>query len=355
MGLPRINIIFTETASTFEARAATGVVALIIKDTIEAVQGSHVLTSVADIPADMTGSNKAYLERAFIGGTNKPSKLLCYVLPETAEDLSEATAWLSRQTFDWLAGPPDMTTAECTELSTWLTAQRTNGRRYKAVLPDTAANKWYIVNFTSDGIKAGSETFTTAQFCSRIAGLLAGTDLSGSVTYAVLPEVTGIAELSREDLNKAIDAGEMVLFSDGRSVKVGRGVTSLTTPAVGDCSDYKKVKVVETVDRISGDLDEILSSSYIGRYANSYDSRLVLMTAIKGYFLTLEATGVLRAGSTVDIDMEAVTAWLKSHGVDTSEMTEQQIRESDTGEEVFLAANIKIYGALEDINLKILI
>lgn len=355
MGLPGINIVFTEKARTFESRSASGVVAVILKDTIEDVQGGHVLASAADIPAAMTGSNTAYLERAFIGGTSKPSKLLCYVLPDDAEDYSAATDWLSRQTFDWLSGPPDIDETGASELSTWLTAQRANGRRYKAVLPNTADNKWYIVNFTSDDIMVGKETFAAAQFCSRIAGLLAGTPLSSSVTFAVLPEVTRVEELSREDLNKAIDDGEMVLFSDGLNVKVGRGVTSLTTPAAGDIADYKKVKVVETIDHIAGDLSTLTRGNFIGKYSNSYERRLVLITAIKDYFLTLEATGVLKAGSTVAPDIDAISSWLKAHGTDVSEMTDQQIREADTGDEVFLVANIKIYGALEDIILKILI
>ena len=58
-------------------------------------------------------------------------------------------------------------------------------------------------------------------------------------------------------------------------------------------------------------------------------------------------------GSSVSIDLAAQEAYLKSTGVDTSKMTEQAIKEADTGSKVFLAASIKILDAIEDIDLTI--
>ena len=60
---------------------------------------------------------------------------------------------------------------------------------------------------------------------------------------------------------------------------------------------------------------------------------------------------ILRTGSEVAIDMEAQEAYLRSVGVDTSEMSEQEIKEADTADKVFLMAKVKILDAIEDITL----
>lgn len=42
-------------------------------------------------------------------------------------------------------------------------------------------------------------------------------------------------------------------------------------------------------------------------------------------------------------------------GTDTSAMTEQEIKQANTAERVFLAAAVKILDAIEDIDLKVVI
>ena len=46
---------------------------------------------------------------------------------------------------------------------------------------------------------------------------------------------------------------------------------------------------------------------------------------------------------------------LQSTGVDTSKLSEQEIKEANTGDKVFLQASIQILDAIEDINLNITI
>ena len=74
----------------------------------------------------------------------------------------------------------------------------------------------------------------------------------------------------------------------------------------------------------------------IGKYANTYQNKLLLVTAIRGYFMGLERDQADPNGYTVDIDVDGQEQYLVSKGVDTSEMTAQEIREADTGSHVFL-------------------
>lgn len=355
MGLPNMNIVFKSQAVSAVRRSEKGVVALIVKDSKN--NGAHVLTGASQIPTTLGKGNQEYIQRAFTGYVNPPRKVIVYVLPAAAENLTEALDYLGTQVFDYLAGPPDVAEAECTAMVEWVKGRRHNDRAVcKAVLPNTAADSEAVVNFATDGIKVGANTFTAGQFCSRIAGLIAGTPMTISCTYAALPEITDVERLTKEAMDGAIDKGEFILFHDGEKVKVGRGINSLQTTTQDKGDAWKKIKLVEAMDMIQADIRMTAQDSYIGKYANSYDNKCLLITAIKGYLTGLEQGGVLQAGaSSVAIDLAAQEKYLQSVGIDTGAMSEQEIKEANTGDKVFLTASIKILDAIEDIDLSIAI
>jgi hypothetical protein len=119
---------------------------------------------------------------------------------------------------------------------------------------------------------------------------------------------------------------------------------------------FKKIKIVEAVDMMNSDIRTTAQDSYIGKYANSYDNKCLLVTAVKGYLRRLESDGVLETEtSSVEIDIEAQENYLISIGTDTSGMKEQEIKEANTGDKVYLMATVTILDAIEDIDLAITI
>jgi Phage tail sheath protein. len=201
----------------------------------------------------------------------------------------------------------------------------------------------------------GVTKFNAAQYCSRIAGLIAGTPATISCTFAPLPEVSDVARLSKSAMDEAIDAGKFILFHDGKKVKVGRGINSLTTTG-SKSPAFKKIKVVEAIDMIQHDIKLTAQDNYIGKYSNSYNNKCLLISAIRGYFKGLENSGLLEAdANTAEIDLDAQEAYLISKGINTSEMTENEIKVANTDDKVFLKATITILDAIEDISLSIII
>ncbi|MFR1050270.1 MAG: phage tail sheath C-terminal domain-containing protein [Lachnospirales bacterium] len=355
MGLPNVVINFKTAASAAIQRGEKGTVAVVLRDAKAA--GGHVMTSAAQIPADLGAANQAYLRRAFLGYVNPPRKVLAYVLGTEAESspMTGALAWLGTQSFDYLAAPPDVTKEECTSIVSWIKERRESEYAvYKAVLPDTAADSEAVVNFTTAGIRVGDETLGAGDYCSRIAGLIAGTPMNISCTYAALPEVSDVNRLTRAEMDAAVEAGKFILFHDGEKVKVGRGVNSLQTTTADKGGIFKKLKIVEALDMIRQDIRRTAEDSYIGKYPNSYDNKLVLCTAIKAYLSELEREGILQTGaSSVSIDVDAQTAYLQGHGTDTSAMTEQEIKEANTGSSVFLRVSCKPLDVIEDITIQV--
>ena len=354
MGLPSIDIPFKTLGMTAIQRSQKGIVAVILEDAAGA--GAHIMTNVTDIPSALGAENRAYLERAFTGYVNPPRKVIAYVVDGTEKTLDDALAYFATQQFDYLVGAPDTESADAQKIASWVKSERANKHTVKAVLPGTAADSEAVVNFTTGGIRLGEASVTTAAFCSRIAGLIAGTPMTISCTYAPLAEVSDVTRLTKEQLDTAIDSGEFVLFHDGEKVKVGRGVNSLKTTSQEKGEAFKKIKIVEAMDMIQNDIRMTAEDGYIGKYANSYDNKCLLIMAVKGYLEELERSGILETGtSVVELDLAAQENYLKSKGIDTSDMSEQQIKEANTDAKVFLRARVSILDAIEDIVLPITI
>lgn len=363
MGLPDIIIEFSKKAVTAIQMGTLGVVGIVIKDANNA--GAMVLRGVDDIPTGANAfseANTAYIERAFMGA---PSKVIVFTLPLDATDYTEAFKFFATQKVNYLIGAPDMTSDEATAFATWIKGIRANSiRRPVAVLPNTEGDSRAVINFTvlnltgTSMIDVGDEAYTEAEYCSRIAGLIAGLDLKVSATYKPLNEVTAIPTADEAEVDEAIDAGKLVLYNDGERIVIARGVNSLTTVTEDDTEDLKKIKISAIQDLIETDIFSTINSSYIGNYSNSYDNKCLLITAIKGYLKGLEATeggkGYLKAdSSTIEINVAKQRQYLESIGVDTSEMDEQAIKEANTGSNVFLKGTISILDAIEDVEILI--
>lgn len=365
---PRVSVTFTTLARTAILRGSKGTVALIVRD--EAEQEPFSITQASQIPTTLGKETQSYIKRTFIGYMSPPKKVVVYVMPPASEDvveegdtpatdsgLSAALAYMSGQAIDYLCGPADCTADEADEIATWIKDQRDNyGSKCKAVLPNCAANHCAIVNFASSGMTDGTTVWTTAEYCSRIAGLLAGTPMKIAATYAPLPELADCARLSKDEADEAVGSGQLVLRWDGRKVTLNRAVTSLVPSGAetgGELSDnLKKIKIVEIMDLIRTDITTTAEDEWIGQYPNSYDSKMLLVAAIRGYFMELKQAGLVQAGYTVDLDVEEIEAYLRGQGVNVEEMSEQQIREADTGSYVYIIVSCKILDAIEDIMIK---
>jgi hypothetical protein len=107
-----------------------------------------------------------------------------------------------------------------------------------------------IINFTGADIVSGGVTYQANAWCGRIAGILAGSPVTGSATGAALDEVTKVKSAITDELDKAIDAGQLVLYHDGRKVRLGTAVNSLTTLGSDQSEIMKKIKAIESIDLI---------------------------------------------------------------------------------------------------------
>lgn len=363
MGAPNITIAFYEQAVASIKRGDKGTIAMILVDSsVEELTVSTILDST-DIPSGLTDANTKAIKLALVGYQNAPKKIIA-VIVAAATGYADALKELENYDWDYLVAPTCSTDSKAAEIATWIKSQRDNNYKiYKAVLPNQVADHEGVVNVISGYTDSDGTELTAEQACARIAGIIAGTPMTISCTYAPIPEAQGCPAMTRPEIDTAVDAGKLVLMWDGEKVKIVRGVNSFTTTTEDKGDSFKKVKLVETMDLIRHDIRKTTEDSYIGKYANTYANKMLLTTAINGYFDTLVRAGILASGS-CDIYTAAQRAYLKSHGgsfvmdgetITVEDATELQIRQANTGSHVFLICTISMRDALEDIDIDIYI
>ena len=105
---------------------------------------------------------------------------------------------------------------------------------------------------------------------------------------------------------------------------------------------------------IYDDIKKTAEDSYLGKFANSYVNKCLLISAIGSYFEQLILDGIV-SSYTIGVDVAAQKVFLKSIGTDVDKMNDEQIKQADTQDKVFLKATVKILDAIEEINLPITI
>lgn len=373
---PSITVAFIEKAASAITRGDRGIVMLVLRDaSITTTPDKRTIRDVSEVPTTYSAANQKYIKDALKGYTTSPLKVLVYTMPvkasgDTAEDEAEKYtamfAYLETAKFQWLAIPTVDTDEKTSDVVSWVKSQRNNNANMvKAVLPDANSADtegiidWAVSLYTVSG--STRTEVTPEEACPRIAGLLAGTGSTISATYAPLKDFDDVERLTKDERNTAIAAGKLIAFWDGEKVKLDRAITSLTTTTDTKGNSFKKIKLVEDMDMIKTDIQKTIEDEYIGKYANSYDNKCLLITAINGYFMQLANDGIIEAG-TCKIDIDDQRAYLISKGkkvvidgeeIDPNDLTDDQVKVANTDSHVFLKSNVTLLDAIEDVSIKI--
>ena len=348
MGLPQILIEFKTLAETLVTRSERGIVAVILKDDSNQAE-TQIYTKESDITkSHYTTANLGFLSLIFKGN---PSRVIVERVP-SAGDISAALERLKNKKWNYLTMPVPGETDVSTIVDFIKEQRDVYHKTFKAVLPTVAANHEGIIDFETSDIKVGTKTYTAAEFCPRIAGVLAGLPLNRSATYYSLSEIESITESETPDAD--VDNGKLILINDGTKIKIARGVNSLssTTDSKGD--DFKKIKIMESVDMIRDDIRTTFENEFVGQMENSYDNKIIFIAAVNKYFSDLAGQGVLYDGfdNKAEIDMESTRTWLAGQK-DITDWDDEKIKTANTGSNVFVKANIQVQDAMEDLYFKI--
>ena len=107
------------------------------------------------------------------------------------------------------------------------------------------------------------------------------------------------------------------------------------------------------MDMIANDIVTTFRTGYVGKYTNNFTNKNRLISAINAYLLSLANEGLLESenDNAVYISAEKTKLYLEGKGVDTSEMTYNELIRANTGSQVFLDGVCSPTDAMEDLDL----
>lgn len=392
-GLPKVQIDFKTKSTTAIARSARGIVVMILKNEETDTMKSYKIADITDIPeTGITDKNVDLIKKCLLG---TPLRILVYTIPlDTIEEatFNQNTVLKEITNIKWnYICAPTSTEQEQEDLVSWIKTQRNNKKKtFKAVLAHQEADDKGIINFCTENIQVANPnytetdseeiayvddaytdvsviadgqskseepefiTYTAIEYTARIAGILAGLSLDRSATYYQLTEVESVE--TYEDIDSLIDKGQLLLIDEGEGdgVKIARACNSLTTFTTDVGQDFRFIKIVECIDMIQDDIRDTFKSDYAGKVINDYNHKMLFISAIMVYFSGLKGNVLDNsptAQNTVDIDEEQQKNYAILKGEDVENMTVQQIREYNTGTNVYLTGRITPVNAMEDLTI----
>lgn len=370
---PELTIAFLEIAASAIERGSRGIVGLVLKDTAPEIMGAKTIHGITSVPEGYSAENLKWIKGALMGYQTAPQKLIVYTITNTDEtavlekDYKAALEFFENTKVNWIAFPTCVTDKKVSDIYTWIKQMRTvEHKTRKAVLAEaTAADSDGVVSIGMSLYDADHNEIKPEALTPRIAGLIAGTPMDISCTYAPLKDFADCETKQKEARDKAVSEGNFIFMNDGEKIKVVRGVNTFTTTTGTKGDSFKKIKLVDIIDQIQDDITVTIQDNYIGKYANSYDNKCLLMSAIAAYLKTLHSEQLLANDGKVEINLEAQRNYLLGLGKKVlledgtektvEECSDDELKTANTGSHVFLRIAISILDAMEDFDIQIYI
>lgn len=344
---PSISIAFKTLATTAIQRSERGTVCLILQDT-KATQKWYTFKTIADVETEKWDKDSIkYINLAMHYGA---FKILVRVI-QSGEDTSKVLKDLEMRKFNWLAYPKASETEDQTVVN-WVKQQFGNtgviGKTVKYV--SSFADKTdhvAIVELANGGTyKSIYGDFTAQEYTAAIAGLIAGMPLNRSADNYTMSDLKSV-----EDYEPKL--GKFSLYNDEEVVKVNYGVNSKTTFDSTWKKDTRKIKVVEGMCFIVDDIRDTFKNYWLGKYINDYDNKMNFCSNITKVYFKEMAPNVLNGDydNKVEIDIEAHKKVIIADGLEVSSMTDLEILQYPTGEDVYLTGDVRFVDTMASLSL----
>jgi len=304
---PGLYINFVEQALAQIAGGPRGVVAIpIFTFGSKATAGEFYTFENEKQATDILGTaNAKAVLRILQGGA---AEVLAYAVPTNADavaqyaDLRDA---FEARPFNVFVYPGEVEASEQDATVAWVKRNRAEGKHFTFVLGGAKADDQdptvgnarsvrvkdeYVVNLITGVVLGNGSELTSAEYASYIAGLIAGTPINKSITYATLPVSDVTKRLRNSEINTALTSGSLVLVNDGKQVKVEQGVTTNS-----DATARGKIRIMRARQAVATDIPATAKDRYIGKIDNNPAGQATLISAIKAYLETLETNNVLMA------------------------------------------------------------
>lgn len=361
--MPSIDVSFKQLATSIIERSSRGVAILIIRDNTDNSFDIKEYRDIASFGADApkyTDSNANHIKDTLLFGASKVYvvRIDTTTAKSSKSNLIDALKIIEKNIKTGWITIADATEEDSTALVSWIKSKESEGKTYKAVVYKVAtADNKHIVNFYNEKVVFADKRgeVTGDKYLPSLAGLLASCNINKSCTNYHCSNLVNCSPLDNNDT--AVGSGKFILINDTDKVLVALGINSLTTVDGGNLTeDMKFIDIVEAMDLIADDIKSTFKNDYLGKFKNNYDNQVLLLSAINGYFKQLALDNILDINyeNKADVDVTAQReAFISTGKSEALEWDEQKVKNNAFKRTVFLKADIKILGSME--NLKFVI
>jgi len=349
IGMPKVKIAFESAGLTAIQRSETGIVLLLIKGTNPEEMGSYKFTSLIDLPEEVQFSEET-IKFIKLGYEAHPRRMLVEVYGEN-NPLKQVLSKMQHMKFNYYAAP-NASEDDLSTIKSWhMQTVNEKDKTIKFVGFDYEADHETVINWSTPRIVYDGKEYTGQESTALIASQLAALPLTRSFTYFSWPLLTDADLPYAEDEDKAVNDGRLFLTYNGEKYKIARGVNSLTTYHAKKGEDFSKIKIVDSMHLIKDDIRDTWNEFYVGKILNTYENKMQFIALInRVYFVELRNTVLENTDrNKVDIDVAANMRYAIKREAKVDEMTNQQIREFNTGSNVFLDGYVSMLDAMEDL------
>ena len=359
LGLPNIDIEFTQKAVTAVQRSERGILAIIVKDDKAAGVTKFVYRRATDVNKSdyLAESNYTDIQRAFNVAVNKVYVFRCNATTEAKDVVKE----LEKVRYNYV----------CTNDTNYQSGLATYVKQFNADNPghkvvavvanvETKPDSKYVINIKGTGgtlVEGG--TVTAASYTIRVASTLANLPMNRSLTYYVFGELASWDDSYIEDgkdINYWIDNGWLTLINDDEEVKCGRAVNSLTTFTGTDTEDMSHIIIVESMNMILEDIYTTFKDYYVGKYKNTLSNQRLFISSVNTYFRQLAASEILDPDYDNHCDVDATAqrnAWTAIGKSEAEDWDDNKVIHMPFRTNVFIAGDCKIADCIEDLKFVI--
>ncbi len=351
VAMPAIDIIFNQLATSLITRSERGYAIMVIRDDTNKTFDYKEYSLLTDVDkADYSATNYQYIKDIF---TFAPYKVCIVRIDATVDTISQALTILEGNVKTGWITIADGTTEDFATLASWTKSKEGLKKYYKSVCYKAATTDCkHIVNLYNDSVTFNDTRGLQAgeKYCPSLIGILAVCNITRSATNYKCSNLSKVVAVT--DSNVAVGGGKFILINDVDTVKIAVGVNSLSTTNGSTLTeDMKYIDFVEAMDLIYDDIFTTFKD-YQGSYKNKYDNQVLFISAVNGYFKTLANNDVLDSEYTnvASVDIEAQrAAWIAVGKTEASTWKDAKVKNSTFKRSVFLAGDIKILEAMENL------
>lgn len=350
---PGLYLNFVEAALAAIAGGPRGIVGTPVYNyggTAEA--GKFYTIEDEDYAVELFGANNAKQVLRILAGGAK--EVLAYAVPDLEsydgvdDDEKLATQYIDirdqfeARLFNVFVYPDVIAPLEVDATVTWTKRNREEGKHFMYVIGGTAdedkdptvgnarsvrCKDDYVVNLINGGVDSEGTEVYSGVYASYIAGLIAGTPINKSITYAELPLADVNRHMKNSEVVTALTSGSLVIVNDGKKIKIEQGVVTNS-----DSTKRGKIRIMRARQAVATDIPTTARDRYIGKIDNNPAGQVALIAAIKSYLETLEINNVLMT--------PAVTLDPKRPSVGDCVFLAVSYVEVDSMERIFLTINV---------------